>query len=304
MREITYAEIKNLHPNLCSKQKRIVERIQEKGKPSDNKKIATFPLMVSFFVFEICFLLITHGHYRIAQVLQKLGFKGKNRDVAETLETDIEIKSEGGLKESNMDEQVRDTNNTYRPSLDELKAELRREKRKKNYTKTLRNTIVVLVVVAAFSVLVSSFFITVLKVTGDSMTPTLETGQIVIANNYSTFEPGELIAFYYNNRVLVKRVIGSPGDWVNIDDNGVVYVNGESLDEPYVSDASQYPNTGSESDRIEFPFQVPENRYFVLGDHRTESIDSRTNTVGCVTQEQLIGEVVFRVFPFNVIGTF
>jgi signal peptidase I len=200
----------------------------------------------------------------------------------------------------NLESQV---NTDKRPSLDELKAELNREYRKTDYKRTLRNTLMVIIVVAALSVLVSSFFITVLKVTGDSMTPTLDTGQIVIANNYATFETGELIAFYYNNKVLVKRVIGSPGDWINIDENGKVYVNGVEIDEPYISDPSQYAEGVGDGDKIEFPYQVPDKRYFVLGDHRQVSIDSRSSTVGCVSAEQLIGGVVFRVYPFKDFGT-
>ncbi len=185
-----------------------------------------------------------------------------------------------------------------KPTIEELKKELNRVNNKREYKTTFRNTIFILIVVAAFAVLVSSFFITVLKVTGDSMTPTFETGQIVIAQNSSTFETGDVIAFYYNNKVLIKRVIGSPGDWINIDSDGNVTVNGVLIDEPYVDQLSYGDNTD-----ITFPYQVPENRYFVLGDHRSTSIDSRSTAVGCVTQEQVIGKIVFRVYPFTAFGS-
>jgi len=194
------------------------------------------------------------------------------------------------------EENKKEVEQLERPSLDDLRAELKRENNKKEYSKVFRNTIVILVVVAALSVLISSFFVTVLKVTGESMSPTLESGQIVLASNSKEFEAGELIAFYYNNKVLIKRVIGSPGDWINIDSDGNVYVNGVLLEETYLTEKSLTPTD------ITFPYQVPENRYFVLGDHRSVSIDSRSTTVGCVSEEQLIGKVLFRLYPINVVG--
>lgn len=195
-----------------------------------------------------------------------------------------------------VEENKKEVKQIERPSLEDLRAELKRENNKKEYSKIFRNTIVVLVVVAALSVLISSFFVTVLKVTGESMSPTLESGQIVLASNSKEFEAGELIAFYYNNKVLIKRVIGSPGDWINIDSDGNVYVNGVLLEETYLTEKSLTPTD------ITFPYQVPENRYFVLGDHRSVSIDSRSTTVGCVSEEQLIGKVLFRLYPINVFG--
>lgn len=183
-----------------------------------------------------------------------------------------------------------------KPTTQQLRDALKREQRKDEYKKTFGKTIGILVAVAAFSVLISSFFIRVCKISGDSMYPTLETGQIVVAVKTDKFEPGQLVAFYYNNKVLIKRVIGSPGDWINIDAEGNVTVNGVVLDEPYLTEKSLEPTD------IEFPYQVPESRYFVLGDNRSVSIDSRKDEVGCISKEQLIGHVLFRLYPFDVSG--
>ena len=186
--------------------------------------------------------------------------------------------------------------NNVKPTTEQLRKALDSEKRKVEYKKTFGKTVGILVAVAAFSVLISSFFIRVHKIYGESMSPTLETGQIVIAVKTEKFEPGQLIAFYYNNKVLIKRVIGSPGDWINIDEDGNVTVNGVALDEPYLTEKSLEPTD------IEFPYQVPESRYFVLGDNRSVSIDSRSDVVGCISKEQLIGHVIFRIYPFDEFG--
>lgn len=181
------------------------------------------------------------------------------------------------------------------PEISQLKAELSRERYKYRYATVFRSTLNSLVVVAAFAILVATLWMPVLQIYGSSMTPTLAEGQIVVSVKGSEFEQGDLVAFYLGNKLLVKRVIAGPGDFINIKSDGTVYVNGRELDEPYISQKSL-----GECD-LEFPFQVPESRYFLMGDHRDVSVDSRSSTVGCVAEEQIVGRIVLCVWPLNEI---
>ena len=177
------------------------------------------------------------------------------------------------------------------PTAVQLEAELKRAKYQREYRKLLRNTISSLIVVAAIAVLVSMLFLPVLRVTGTSMTPTLQNDELVVCRKRGTFQSGDIIAFYFNNKILLKRVIGVAGDIIDIDDSGTVYVNGEALEEPYLDEKAL-----GECD-IELPYQVPDERVFVMGDHRSTSVDSRSTAVGCVAEEAVVGKVILRVWP-------
>ena len=183
------------------------------------------------------------------------------------------------------------------PSIEDLEKELKREKYKHRYSVAIRNTVYSLIVVAAISALVSTLWLPVLQTDGNSMTPTLKDNSIVISIKGVSFKKGDLISFYYNNKILVKRVIAGPADWVDISEDGTVSVNGEILDEPYISEKAL-----GECD-IEFPYQVPAERYFVLGDHRETSVDSRDSQIGCIAKERIVGRIVFCVWPFDCLGT-
>ena len=182
------------------------------------------------------------------------------------------------------------------PTLEQLEAELGREKYKRRYKRVLRSTVYTLVVVAAVAVLVATIWMPVLQIYGSSMTPTLNEGDIVLSVKGSGFEPGDRVAFYLGNKILVKRCIAGPGQWVDIDENGNVSVDGRLLEEPYLTEKAL-----GECD-ITLPYQVPDNRYFCVGDHRSTSVDSRSTTVGCISDEQIVGRIVFRVWPLPDFG--
>lgn len=182
------------------------------------------------------------------------------------------------------------------PTAKQVEKELMRVKYKKRYRSVLHSTIYTLIVVAAIAILVATLWLPVLQIYGNSMTPTLQDGQIIFTVKTSDFEPGDIVAFYYNNKILVKRVICGPGDWVDIDETGTVYVNGTQLEEPYLVEHALGDCN------IELPYQVPDEKFFVMGDHRSTSVDSRNTAVGCVSQEQIVGKIVFRVWPLNRLG--
>lgn len=185
---------------------------------------------------------------------------------------------------------------TALPSMEQVDRERRRINHRKAYLRALGSTVGTLAVVAALAVLISSLFLPVMQISGDSMEPTLRDGEIIVLVKTERFETGDLCSFSWNNRTLIKRIIAGPGDWVEIDPDGTVYVNQQALDEPYVTEKSL-----GECD-ITFPYQVPDNHYFALGDHRATSIDSRNTVIGSIDKEQIIGKVMLRIWPWSEAG--
>ncbi len=188
---------------------------------------------------------------------------------------------------------MRKKSNREMPTAQQLETELKRIKYKSRYRSVLRSTVYTLITVAAISILVATLWLPVLRIYGGSMTPTLQDGEVVLSVKTSDMRPGDVVAFYYNNKILVKRVICGPGDWINIEEDGTVYVNEVRLEEPYLTEKALGECN------IELPFQVPDGRFFVMGDHRSTSVDSRNTAVGCVAQEQIVGKILFRIWPLS-----
>lgn len=182
------------------------------------------------------------------------------------------------------------------PSLTEIQSERKRIRRGTYYRQALRGTVSVLLVVAAVAVLITTLFLPILQISGDSMSPTLEHDEIVVLLKTKKFERGDLIGFYYQGKILLKRVIAVPEDEVAIDADGNVYVNGELLEEPYATD-----KVLGDCD-LEFPYKVPGTSYFVLGDRRSNSVDSRNSVVGAISRDDIIGKVFIRVWPIPKFG--
>ena len=182
------------------------------------------------------------------------------------------------------------------PSIEILEAELKKERHRSTYGRVLKSTVFSLLVVAAVAVLIVVLVLPVLQISGTSMEPTLNDEEIVVAVSGAKYNTGDVIAFHFNNNILIKRVIAVDGDWVDIDDEGNVMVNGVLIDEPYVSEKAKGDLN------ITLPYQVPAGKCFVMGDHRTTSIDSRNKAVGCISDDMVVGKLIFRVWPLRQIG--
>lgn len=179
------------------------------------------------------------------------------------------------------------------PKLEMLQKELRRELYKRRFRRILRSTVDALIVVAAVASIIATLVFPVLQIAGTSMEPNLNDGDIVLLAKTNKLETGDLCAFYYSNKILIKRVIATPGDYLWIEPDGTVFVNGIELDEPYVQEKSL-----GECD-IEFPYQIPENAFFMMGDHRETSIDSRSSVIGCISTDHMIGKILCKFWPLS-----
>lgn len=179
------------------------------------------------------------------------------------------------------------------PNIQQIEKELKRENYKMHYARVLRSTVYILITVAAVAVLIATLFLPVLRIYGSSMTPSLSEKDIVISVKGFGYNRGDVVSFYYNNKILVKRIIAFPGEFVDIDKDGNIYIDGELLDEPYLVEKALGECN------IKLPYQVPDDRIFVCGDHRSTSVDSRNRSVGCVAEEQIVGKIVYRIWPLG-----
>ncbi len=182
------------------------------------------------------------------------------------------------------------------PAIEQIEAELRKEQYKTDYIRVLRSTIFTLLVVAAAAVIIAVMVCPVIQIVGESMANTLQNGDIVVAINDSKYKRGNVVAFYYNNNILIKRVIATAGSWVDIDRDGNVSVDGVVLDEPYVNEKA------FGECNITLPYQVPDDKIFVMGDHRATSVDSRNTAVGCISNDLVVGRILFRIWPLSEFG--
>ena len=184
------------------------------------------------------------------------------------------------------------------PRIDELKGELRRERYKRRFRRVLRKTVDALIVVAAIAAIIATLVLPVLEIAGTSMEPNLNDGDIVLLVKTDKLETGDLCAFYYSNKILIKRVIATPGDYLWLEDDGTVFLNGTELQEPYLTEKAL-----GECD-ISFPYQVPENAFFMMGDQRETSIDSRSSVIGCISSDHIIGKIVCKFWPISEFAWF
>lgn len=184
------------------------------------------------------------------------------------------------------------------PGKTQIEAELKRVKTQKRFATLLKSTVATLIVIASCAVLVAVLFMPVLRIYGTSMTPTLSEGQIVVSLKTDSVQPGDIVGVYFGSKLLIKRCIATEHQWVDIDKDGTVYVDGFQVDEPYLTEGAKHFGPTN----IELPYQVPDTSIFVVGDHRETSVDSRNTAVGCIDTENIVGKIVFRVWPLEVFG--
>lgn len=202
----------------------------------------------------------------------------------------------GGESELRTKMKKQDGKRNERPQVSQLEAELKRVNHNTRFKKLLRSTINTLIVVAACAVLVAVIFLPVLRIYGNSMNPSLNEGEIVVSIKGADIKQGDIVGVYYGSKLLIKRCIAVGRQWVDIDDEGNVYVDGKLLDEPYLTEKALGETN------IKLPYQVPDQSIFVMGDQRKTSIDSRNSSVGCIAIDDIVGKIVFRVWPLEAFG--